>query len=104
MGDSHPRGENAIDSQLTYSGYTHGSNLPEEHLETDVRTRMGIGDADPEWHPGKAEETARKRGPKLKFTPRKKLAVARAAMALKKQGVEPTAAAAFGTSRSISIF
>jgi hypothetical protein len=50
-------------------------------------------DEDPQWYPGKTEESAAKPGPKPKFTEHKKLAVSRAAMSLKMQGVEPTAAA-----------
>lgn len=46
---------------------------------------------DPEWHPGKRDEVAAPRGPKRKFTGQKQQAVAKAAMALKQQGVEPTA-------------
>ena len=36
------------DSRITYSGNTHGRNTG-EHMEFDVRTRLGIGDADREW-------------------------------------------------------
>ena len=36
------------DTPGTFSGNTHGLVIP-EHLETDVRTRLGIGTADPHW-------------------------------------------------------
>jgi len=52
----YPRGKDGLDDQATYSGYTHGANLPAEHLETDVRTRMGIGTADPSWRPQQLQE------------------------------------------------
>ena len=48
--------------------------------------------SDPEWYPGKRLENAKRRGPKVKFTPLKKRAVANGAMALKAQGIEPTVA------------
>lgn len=34
-----------------YSGCTHGADVPSEHLETDLRTRLGIAGADPGWAP-----------------------------------------------------
>ena len=49
---------------------------------------------DPAWHPGKGRGTGEQRGPKPRFSKTKKRAVASAAMALKKSGVEPTVAAA----------
>lgn len=45
---------------------------------------------DDDWYPGKAMESSAKRGPKRKFTPRKRRAIAQAAEALKEDGVEPT--------------
>ena len=33
-----------------------GSGVPAEHLETDVRTRMGIAVADPAWRPQQLQE------------------------------------------------
>eukprot|EP00973_Karenia_brevis_P042797 5923917-Karenia_brevis.AAC.1 len=50
-------------------------------------------DNDLDWHPGKPEETAREPGPKVKFNEQKKDAVRQAAMALKRQKLEPTASA-----------
>ena len=52
----YPRGRDAMDSQAAYSGYTHGGDVPTEHLETDVRTRMGIATADPDWRPKQLQE------------------------------------------------
>ena len=45
----YPRGEDADDDEVTYSGCTHGMSAPSEHLETDVRTRLGIAKADSDW-------------------------------------------------------
>ena len=45
---------------------------------------------DPHWYPGKTKEDRKRPGPKPKFTQQKKRAVASAAMALKRQGVEPS--------------
>ena len=50
-------------------------------------------DADPSWYPGKERHNAKKRGRKPEFTPSKRRAVARTAMAIKENGVEPTVAA-----------
>ena len=52
-----------------------------------------IFESDPNWYPGKNAENAQKRGAKVKFTPQKRRAIAKAAMALKRTGAEPTAAA-----------
>lgn len=52
----YPRGRNAMDSQAAYSGYTHGSEAPAEHLETDLRTRLGIAAADPDWQPKQLQQ------------------------------------------------
>ena len=48
---------------------------------------------DRKWYPGKQDEEAGPRGPKPFFTPQKQQAVANAAMAIKKEGLEPTVAA-----------
>jgi len=47
----YPKGEDADDDEVAYSGLTHGMAAPSEHLETDVRTRLGIAKADAEWSP-----------------------------------------------------
>ena len=47
----YPKGEDADDDELAYSGCTHGLAAPSEHLETDVRTRLGIAKADADWMP-----------------------------------------------------
>ena len=52
----YPKGANAMDSEAAYSGLTHGPDVPTEHLETDVRTRMGIAVADPAWRPQQLQE------------------------------------------------
>jgi len=52
----YPSGANAIDSEAAYSGLTHGGEVPSEHLETDVRTRLGIAAADPDWRPNQLQE------------------------------------------------
>jgi len=52
----YPSGANAIDSEAAYSGLTHGGEVPSEHLETDVRTRLGIAVADPDWRPNQLQE------------------------------------------------
>ena len=36
---------------VSSSGNTHGRRVPTEHLQTDLRTRLGIAAADPEWVP-----------------------------------------------------
>ena len=48
--------------------------------------------SDAEWYPGKNNEQSAKRGPKITFTEQRRQAVANAAMALKRQGEEPSAA------------
>ena len=45
---------------------------------------------DPEWYPGKTKENQKRPGPKPLFTAQKKRCVAEAAMALKREGVEPS--------------
>ena len=52
----YPKGPEAIDDPVAYSDLTHGSGVPAEHLETDVRTRMGIAVADPAWRPQQLQE------------------------------------------------
>lgn len=47
----YPKGEDADDDEAAYSGMTHGMSAPSEHLETDVRTRLGIAKADSDWSP-----------------------------------------------------
>ena len=47
----YPKGEDADDDEAAYSGLTHGMAAPTEHLETDVRTRLGIAKADADWVP-----------------------------------------------------
>ena len=47
----YPKGEDADDDEVAYSGLTHGMAAPTEHLETDVRTRLGIAKADADWVP-----------------------------------------------------
>lgn len=47
----YPKGEDADDDEAAYSGLTHGMSAPTEHLETDVRTRLGIAKADADWVP-----------------------------------------------------
>jgi len=47
----YPKGEDADDDEAAYSGLTHGMSAPSEHLETDVRTRLGIAKADADWCP-----------------------------------------------------
>ena len=47
----YPKGEDADDDEAAYSGLTHGMAAPSEHLETDVRTRLGIAKADADWVP-----------------------------------------------------
>lgn len=55
----YPRGQEAVendDCEATYSGNTHGSKVPAEHLENDVRNRVGIAAADPGWMPSQLPE------------------------------------------------
>ena len=60
-------------------------------------------DEDPDWYPGKGEEEGEKRGPKVVFTEQKKTAISKAAMALKKTGVEPTVAGVIARCPSAAI-
>ena len=46
--------------------------------------------SDPDWYPGKTKENRKRPGPKPLFTGQKKRCVAEAAMALKRQGIEPS--------------
>ena len=57
-----------------------------------INQLRAIFEEDPDWHPGKCEDSRNKPGPKPKFTEQKKNAVAKAAMAMKQEGWEPTAA------------
>ena len=48
----YPRGAEAAandDCEATFSGNTHGAVVPSEHLENDVRNRVGVACADPAW-------------------------------------------------------
>lgn len=48
----YPKGELAQrndDCEVTFSGNTHGSDVPAEHIENDVRNRVGVACADPGW-------------------------------------------------------
>ena len=51
---------------------------------------------DPDWHPGKGQETAKRPGPKPRFTPQKKRAGAECAMAMTRRGEGVTVQAAQG--------
>jgi hypothetical protein len=49
--------DTAHDSSAALSGHTHTiMNAPDEHLETEVRARAGICDADPEWRAGQVHQ------------------------------------------------
>ena len=55
----YPKGQEAAandDCEATYSGNTHGTKVPAEHLENDVRNRVGIAAADPGWMPSQLPE------------------------------------------------
>ena len=55
----YPKGEEAVlndDCEATFSGNTHGSTVPAEHLENDVRNRCGLAPADPDWLPSQVPE------------------------------------------------
>jgi len=55
----YPKGEEAVtndDCEATFSGNTHGTTVPSEHLENDVRNRVGIAAADPGWMPSQLLE------------------------------------------------
>jgi hypothetical protein len=55
----YPKGEEAVandDCEATYSGNTHGSTAPSEHIENDVRNRVGMAAADPGWSPSQLPE------------------------------------------------
>jgi hypothetical protein len=64
-----------------------GGGKPSEQAINKLRD---VCDEDPGWYPGKIEETATP-APKPKFTKQKKNAVAQAAMAMKREGYEPSA-------------
>ena len=56
----YPRGAEAAkndDCEITFSGNTHGAHVPAEHLENDVRNRIGIASADPAWSAYQLPET-----------------------------------------------
>ena len=44
------------DCEATFSGNTHGAEVPAEHLENDVRNRCGLAPADPDWLPSQVPE------------------------------------------------
>ena len=90
---SEKRGLKITNEEITSLVWKVGSEGEEDGHPTNaaISQLRSVFAADPQWHPGKHEENAKKRGPKVKFDARKRLAVARAAMALKRTGVEPTA-------------
>lgn len=61
----YPRGATAVDSEAAYSGLTHGKDVPTEHLETDVRTRLGLAEGDPDWKPWQLQEAWAPENPKM---------------------------------------
>lgn len=64
----YPKGPDAMDSEAAYSGLTHGGGeeaMPTEHLETDLRTRLGIAVADPDWRPAQLQEAWAPENPRL---------------------------------------
>ena len=61
----YPQGEDADDDEVCYSGRTHGMAAPSEHLETDVRTRLGIAKADADWVPDQLQMQWLPESPKL---------------------------------------
>ena len=64
------------------------------HPGREIVSRLMIAlQEDPEWYPGKSADRTEKGGCKRTFSGQKKQAVANAAMALKRNGKEPTAAA-----------
>jgi len=60
---------------------------------TAIANLRGHFDADPDWYPGKQAESRKRPGPAPLLTPQKKQALAKAAMALKRSGEEPTVGA-----------
>ena len=66
------------------------------------KLRLGF-DADPDWYPGKSEEERKTLGPKVVFTEKKRTAISKAAMALKRTGTEPTVAGVVARCPSASI-
>lgn len=55
----YPKGMEAAkneDCEATFSGNTHGSTVPAEHIQNDVRNRVGIAPADPGWMPHQVPE------------------------------------------------
>jgi hypothetical protein len=63
----YPKGTEAIDSEKAYSGLTHagGKDQPTEHLQTDLRARLGLAKADPEWRPSQLQESWAPESPAL---------------------------------------
>ena len=60
---------------------------------TAIANLRGCFDSDPDWYPGKKAWSGKRPGPSPLLTPQKKQALAKAAMALKRAGEEPTVAA-----------
>ena len=60
---------------------------------TAIANLRGCFNADPDWYPGKKAGSSKRPGPPPLFTPQKKQALTRAAMALKRAGEEPKVAA-----------
>lgn len=67
-----------------------GGGHPTQKAISNLQAQFGKDD---DWYPGKNMDNAKNGGRKPVFTKQRKQAVANAAMALKKAGVEPTAAA-----------
>ena len=70
-----------IAMQVTKVGGGHPSKQAVAELAANVAN-------DAQWYPGKVSASAKKRGPKKKFTRAKQLQVAKTAMALKRSGAE----------------
>ena len=77
---------------MVYKIGPHGKESREHPSHTAIAKLRGHFGEDPNWYPGKVTENAKKRGPKPYFSQQKKLCVAAAAMALKKEDHEPTVA------------
>ena len=70
-----------------------GSKPLQHPSDEAIRLLRATFDEDPHWYPGKGEATGGKPGPKVVFSEQKKIAISKAAMAMKAEGHEPTAAA-----------
>ena len=62
-----------------------GGGHPSKQAVADLAAKVAKDD---QWYPGKISASAKKRGPKKKFTRAKQLQVAKTAMALKRSGAE----------------